>query len=141
GGAVAAEPVTVRVNANPVPYQSPLFVAQAKGFDAKNNLKIEFVGLAGGPQNAPGLLNGTLDIATCTFNNVANFAEQGKSVVAFYLLVERPTLDLVVGQNILKGGVAPDAPLAQRYAALKGKKFGISDAGGPSDVFLRALLS
>lgn len=138
--APAVAQTTVRININPVPYQSPLFVAAAQGFDKKNGLKIELVKLAAGAQNTPALVNGTLTFSSCTFDNVANFQEQGKQVVAIYKLVERPTLDLVVANKVVTGDVTPSAPLEKRMAALKGLKLGISEAGGPSDVFLRALL-
>lgn len=139
-GASASAQTTVRINVNPVPYQSPLFVAAAQGFDKQNGLKIELVKLAAGAQNTPALVNGTLTFSSCTFDNVANFQEQGKQVVAIYKLVERPTLDLVVANKVVTGAVTPTAPLPVRLAALKGLKLGISETGGPSDVFLRALL-
>jgi NitT/TauT family transport system substrate-binding protein len=138
-GAAQAQ-TTVRINVNPVPYQSPIFIAAKEGFDARNGLKIELVKLAAGAQNTPALVNGTLTFSSCTFDNVANFHEQGKQVVAIYKLVERPTLDLVVANKITAGGVTAQSPLADRLKALKGFKFGISETGGPSDVFLRALL-
>lgn len=140
GCTVAVAQTTVRINVNPVPYQSPIFVAAAQGFDKKNGLKIELVKLAAGAQNTPALVNGTLAFSSCTFDNVANFQEQGKQVVAIYKLVARPTLDLVVANKVVTGAVTPTAPLADRLKALKGLKFGISETGGPSDVFLRALL-
>ena len=138
-GAAQAE-TTVRININPVPYQSPIFIAAKEGFDKRNNLKIELVKLGAGAQNTPALVNGTLTFSSCTFDNVANFHEQGKQVVAIYKLVARPTLDLVVANKVMSGGLTPQSPLADRLKALKGLKFGISEAGGPSDVFLRALL-
>jgi NitT/TauT family transport system substrate-binding protein len=138
--ASAAQAQSIKININPVPYQSALFVAAARGFDQKNGFKLELVKLAAGAQNTPALVNGTLNFSSCTLDNIANFTAQGKSVVAIYKLVERPTLDLVVANKAIPAGLSASSPIEERMKALRGLRYGISEAGGPSDVFIRALL-
>jgi NitT/TauT family transport system substrate-binding protein len=133
--------VTVRSIKQPLAYYGPVFAAADNGFGKQNHLDIQLVSLQAGSQDAPALVNGTLDIGSCTFDNIANLKEQGKNIIAVYQLLNRVTLDLVVANKVLAGkSVTPTSPLADRYKVLKGLKFGISTPGSPSETFLKVML-
>ena len=138
-GAQAAQTV-IKTLKQPLIYYAPFVVAAAEGFDAQENIKSEFVPISDGAQLASAILNGVMDVSPCSFDAIANLADRGKHLIAVYQLVDRVTLDLVVGKNILKSGVTASSPLSERFAVLKGHRFGITDPSGPSDIFLHALL-
>jgi NitT/TauT family transport system substrate-binding protein len=70
-----------------------------------------------------------------------NLREQNKNVIAFYLVFDRPTVDLTISTTLANAtGLSPSSPIADRIKVLKGKKYGISQPGVPGDIFLRAML-
>jgi NitT/TauT family transport system substrate-binding protein len=139
--AAVAAPAPVKTIKQLTIYLAPLYVAADQGLDEKHGMKFELASITAGAQIPVMLLNGELDISTCTLDKIANLYQQGKHVVAFYLLLPHPTLDLAVSNRLVESsGVTPTSPLADRLAALKGRKFGISEPGSASDMFTRALL-
>lgn len=124
----------------PLVYYAPYYVAGQMGFDKKNNVKFEFVPISDGAMISPALVNGTLDIAPCAFDGIANMRDKGKDLVALYQLVDQITLDLVMAKAAVPAGITHDSPIADRFAILKGHTFGYTDPGAPSDVFLRVML-
>jgi NitT/TauT family transport system substrate-binding protein len=140
-GQTLTKTVTIRTVKQPLAYFAPMYVAQDQGFAKKNKVDIKFVNLQAGAEDAPALFNGTLDISDCTFDNNANLADQGKTALSVYQLMDHVTLNLVVANRVLQGtGVTASSPLAARYKVLKGRTFGISSPGSPSDVLLRIML-
>ncbi len=139
-GAQAQDMPVIKTLRLPLVYYAPYYVAGQTGLDKKNNVRFEFAPISDGAMISPALVNGTLDIAPCAFDGIANMRDKGKDLVALYQLVDQITLDLVMAKAAVPAGITHDSPIADRFAILKGHTFGYTDPGAPSDVFLRVLL-
>jgi len=100
------EQTELRVGAQPIIDNAPLFIAIEKGFFADEGLKVTPEIIQGGAPPIPKLLQGGLDI---TFTNyVSVFAAQAKGIGKFHVLTEgyqaKPkVLGIVVMSNKLAG--------------------------------------
>ncbi|MGH6877675.1 MAG: ABC transporter substrate-binding protein [Rhizomicrobium sp.] len=124
----------------PLASYAPIYVAAAQGFDRDNGLKFDLIDIPTGAQNYGPLISGSLDVSSCVLDTVANLRMQGKNLISIYSLVDRPSVDLVLANAAMKGGITPQSPLKDRLRMLRGLKFGITTPHSPSDGFLRAIL-
>ncbi|HEU5018629.1 MAG TPA: ABC transporter substrate-binding protein [Pseudolabrys sp.] len=131
-----AKPATLRLGHVPLVSSGPIFVALARGYFEKVNLKIEQHLYTDGALAVPALVAGALDLTATTsnaglFNAISKnapyklFADRGQ---------EKPgsgTMSIVVSEEFAKKGVTG----LDKFAALKGKRLAIQ-APGSIDQYL-----
>ena len=122
-------------------YMAPVFLALEKGFFTQEGIDFTFTEIDSGALGAAAVVSGNAQLSDLDPLGVARLQAEGKSLLLTYNLVGRVTLDLIVRSAVVqKLGLKPDAPLATRYAALKGLNIGITRPGAPTDVFARYFL-
>ena len=122
-------------------YMAPVFIGVEKGFFAQEGVDFGFTELDSGALGAAAVISGNAQISDLDPLGVARLQQEGKSLVLFYNLVGRVTLDLVVRTSVAQRlGLSRDSPLPARFAALKGLTIGITRPGAPTDVFARYFL-
>jgi len=119
-------------------YMAPAFMALEKGLFAQEGVDFQFTEIDSGALGPAAVISGNAQVSDLDPLGVAEFQAQNKSLILFYNLVKRVTLDLIVrNQVIQKTGVSRFSSLNARYAALKGLNIGITRPGAPTDVFAR----
>ena len=122
-------------------YMAPVFIGVEKGFFAQEGVDFGFTELDSGALGAAAVISGNAQISDLDPLGVARLQQEGQSLVLFYNLVGRVTLDLVVRTPVAQRlGLSRDSPLPSRFAALKGLTIGITRPGAPTDVFARYFL-
>jgi ABC-type nitrate/sulfonate/bicarbonate transport system substrate-binding protein len=70
-----------------------------------------------------------------------NLRRQGRQILFVYNLTRRVTLDMVMHPEVAQRlGISRNTPIAQRFAALRGLKLGITSPGAATDVYMRYYL-
>ena len=119
-------------------YMAPAFIALEKGFFAQEGVDFTFTELDSGALGAAAVISGNAQISDLDPLGVARLQQEGKSLLLFYNLVGRVTLDLIVRTPVARLGLTAETALPARYAALKGLNIGITRPGAPTDVFARS---
>ena len=122
-------------------YMAPAFIALEKGLFAQEGIDFTFTEIDSGALGAAAVISGNAQISDLDPLGVARLQQEGKSLLLFYNLVGRVTLDLIMRTPVAqKLGLTAETPLPARYAALKGLTIGITRPGAPTDVFARYFL-
>jgi NitT/TauT family transport system substrate-binding protein len=99
-------------------FMAPVYIAEAAGYMAEEGIDLELT---------------EVDLVT--------LLKQDKSVQFFYNLTKGVTLDMVFSkETVAAKKLSRDMPIAQRFAALKGLKLGITRPGAATDVYMRYYL-
>ncbi len=132
-----AEPVRI-VNIGHNYYAAPLYIAQSEKLFQKHGLEPTVTVVQGGPLALQAVMSGDADLGLLSYEHVLQAAVQGKQVVSFFNLVARP------GSNVIASNAMMDAmkgkTVAERVAALKGKRVGVPSQGGSGDKLAQALI-
>jgi len=140
---VSAQPIKyhIRQAGFRVLYMAPVFIALEKGFFAQEGVDFQFTEIDSGALGPAAVISGNAQVSDLDPLGVADLQAQGKSLILFYNLVNRVTLDLIVrNQVIQKTGVSRFSSLRARYAVLKGLNIGITRPGAATDIFARYVL-
>jgi NitT/TauT family transport system substrate-binding protein len=122
-------------------YMAPAFIALEKGLFAQEGVDFTFTEIESGALGAAAVISNNAQISDLDPLGVARLQQEGKSLLLFYNLVGRVTLDLVVRTPVAQRlNLTRETPLAARCAALKGLTIGITRPGAPTDVFARYFL-
>jgi NitT/TauT family transport system substrate-binding protein len=122
-------------------YMAPMFIAAEKGLFAQEGVDFQFTEIDSGALGPATVISGNAQISDLDPLGIAELQTQGKSLILFYNLVKRVTLDLIVRNEVItKTGVSRFSSLKARYAALKGLNIGITRPGAPTDTFARYFL-
>jgi NitT/TauT family transport system substrate-binding protein len=122
-------------------YMAPVFIAIEKGVFAQEGVDVQYIEIDSGALGPATVISGNAQISDLDPLGVAQLQAQSKSLLLFYNLVKRVTLDLIVRNEVIqKTGVSRFSSLKARYAALKGLNIGITRPGAPTDVFARYFL-
>jgi NitT/TauT family transport system substrate-binding protein len=134
----ASKPVKVTEAGFKVMSMAPIYLAQDKGFFAKNGLDFTFTEISSGKLGVAALLSGSAQFVDLGVDDVVNLHNQGKGITLFYNL-ERPlTMDFVMRKQAMqKQGITADSPLPDKFKALKGLNIGITAPGAPTDLYPR----
>jgi ABC-type nitrate/sulfonate/bicarbonate transport system substrate-binding protein len=137
----AAQPYQVAQVSVRVLYLAPIFAAMEQGFFKKHNVDFTFKDIGNGTLASAAVLSGDAQVSNYDIRAMADLKAKGKSLVMFYNLVTRVTLDLVVRNDaIKKSGVDLAAPPFERIKQLGNITYGVTSPGAPSDVFTRYFL-
>ncbi len=118
-----------------------VIVAKELGYFDREGLDFEFIASAGGTSGPAALIAGDVQFVNVSVPDAINLKRQGKDVVLFYSLVNAMTLDLVVRREVAEArGVTAQSPLAERFAALKGLRIGVTGPGTITELYPRYYL-
>jgi ABC-type nitrate/sulfonate/bicarbonate transport system substrate-binding protein len=106
----------------------PPYVAKELGYFTAENLDVELVKFEGGVGAFRALAGGSVDLAGTSSEPMITAIEQGADVKAVYTYAPNVDVSFVVGPSITTA------------ADLKGKKIGIQEPGGFTDVMSRVVL-
>jgi NitT/TauT family transport system substrate-binding protein len=138
--APAARPKLVQAGFR-VLYMAPTLIGIEKGLFSQEGVDVSFTEIESGALGAAAVISGNAQVSDLDPLTVARLQQEGKSLLLFYNLVERVTLDLILRTAVAdRLGLKGDTPLHARYAALKGLNVGITRPGAPTDVFARYFL-
>jgi NitT/TauT family transport system substrate-binding protein len=134
GGAMA-EPVKF-VTIGHSYYSGPLFVAQQEKIFERHGLEASVTVVGGGPLALQAVLSKNADIGILSYEHVLTAAVQGKQVVSFFNIVNRPTSDVVASRAMMEG--SKGLSLKDKVLRLKGKRIGVPAAAGTGDKITKA---
>ncbi|HWP34746.1 MAG TPA: ABC transporter substrate-binding protein [Thermodesulfobacteriota bacterium] len=122
-------------------FMAPVYIAEAAGFFAEEGIDLELTEVESGALGIAALVSGQVQFFDADPFQAVQLLGQGKSILFIYNLTKRVTLDLVMHPEVARArNVSRKTPLAQRFAALKGLKLGITRPGAATDVYMRYYL-
>ena len=122
-------------------FMAPVFIAEAAGYFAEEGIDLELFEVGSGALATAALVSGQVQITDIDPFQAVELRRQGKQVLFIYNLTKRVTLDMVMHPEVARAkGISRTTPLAQRLAALRGLKLGITSPGAATDVYLRYYL-
>ncbi len=133
-----AEPVKI-VNIGHSYYAAALYVAQQEKIFQKYGLEPTVVVVQGGPLALQAVLSGDVDLGVLSYEHVLTAAVQGKPMVAFFNLVNRPTSNVIASNAMVDAAKGKSVP--EKIKLLKGKRIGVPAQGGSGDKLTRALIA
>lgn len=122
-------------------FMAPVYIAEAAGYMAEEGIDLELTEVDSGALGIAALISGNVQFVDADPFQAVQLLSQGKSVQFIYNLTKRVTLDMVMHSEIVKAkNLSRSTPIAQRFAALRGLKLGITKPGAATDVYLRYYL-
>ncbi len=122
-------------------FMAPVFIAEAAGFFAEEGIDLELFEVESGALATAALVAGQVQITDADPFQAVELRRQGKQILFIYNLTKRVTLDMVMHPEVARAkGISRTTPLAQRLAALRGLKLGITRPGAATDVYMRYYL-
>ena len=110
----------------------PYMVAQAGGFFKAEGLDVEIVNLRGSPAVIQALAGGAIEYGASTFEDVLTAAQHGVLLTRFLSTAKLPLSALAVAPAL--------AAEITTVAKLEGRTIGEAAAGGPAEVWTRAVM-
>lgn len=123
-------------------YMAPVYIAMEKGFFEKEKIDFSYTEIDSGALGVAAVVSGDAHISDIDPMDVARLRDRGQSLMMFYNIVNRVTMDLVVRNEVLDAaGIDPNSSLEDRYRALEGLKIGVTRPGAATDVYARFFLT
>ncbi|WP_271585126.1 ABC transporter substrate-binding protein [Bradyrhizobium sp. CCBAU 45389] len=137
----AGRPVTIAIGGYTFAYL-PLLVATAAGFMKDAGLDVSLIDTGSGTNSMAAILGGSVDVAGLVMSDVILAVAKGQKINAFAPLMSQYASDAVISRKTAeKIGLAPEMPLKERMARMKGLTLAISGRGSGTDKIWRYLLS
>jgi len=122
-------------------FMAPVFIAEAAGFMAEENIDLELFEVDSGALGIAALISGQVQIFDADPFQAVQLRRQGKQIIFIYNLTKRVTLDMVMHPEVARArNISRATPIAQRFAALRGMKLGVTRPGAATDVYMRYYL-
>lgn len=119
-------------------FVAPVFLAEALGYLAEEDIEVEFIEVDSGQLATTALVAGEVQITDADPFQLVQLQRQGQSLLFFYNLANRVTLDFVLSKAASERlGVTRASPLEERLAALNGLRLGITRPGAATDQYTR----
>lgn len=120
---------------------APFYVAIEQGYFAEEGIEANISSGGGGAQVIATLLSGQAQFAVSGPRSMLSGIEAGEEMLAVQSLNSALTFEVAVSNEFMqKKNITPDAPFAERVAALNGATIGTNVVGDSGDVYLRYLL-
>ncbi|MBV9262631.1 MAG: ABC transporter substrate-binding protein [Pseudolabrys sp.] len=132
----SAEPVKI-VNIGHGYFSGALYVAKREKLFEKYGLEPEISFVQGGPLALQAALTKQADVAIVSYEHILTSAVQGKRVVAFFCVANRPVNNIIANDKLLKG--AEKMPVADKIKKLKGARVAMPSSGGSGEKMLGVL--
>jgi len=134
-------PVTIAIGGYTFAYL-PLLAATAAGFMKDEGLDVSLIDTGSGTNSMAAILGGSVDVAGLVMSDVILAVAKGQKINAFAPLMSQYASDAVISRKTAeKIGLAPQMPLKERMARMKGLTLAISGRGSGTDKIWRYLLS
>lgn len=119
----------------------PIDYAKAAGYFDEEGLEVQQIATRGGGPDLTALISGDVQFNAAAGTYQIGAIAAGRDVINVYNFFNRNQVGLVLsGEAAKKTGVAANAPLKDRLAALKGLKIGMTRPGSLTDKQVRHLL-
>jgi NitT/TauT family transport system substrate-binding protein len=135
-GIVAAEPVKI-TNIGHGYFSAALYVAKQEKIFEKYGLEPDISYVQGGALALQATLTKQADVGILSYEHVLTVAAQGKRIVAFYCVANRPVNNVIGNEALLKGAEA--LSVEDKVKRLKGMRVAMPSANGSGEKMLGVL--
>jgi NitT/TauT family transport system substrate-binding protein len=136
--ALAQTPTTIALPAQSLLF-APVYIAQERGFFAKNGIDAKII-IAAGPAVVPALIGRSADFTTISGAIHLAAAARGQTLLAIGNTQDKITTDIVVRADVAKKfNVPANADFATKMKALKGLTIGVDAINGLPHSVIRFL--
>lgn len=135
-GAVSAETVKI-TNIGHGYYSGALYVAVQEKLFQKYGLEPDISYVQGGPLALQAVLTKQADVGILSYEHVLTVAVQGKRVVAFFNIANRPVNNVIASEKLMAG--AEKLSVADKIKKLKGQRVAMPSANGSGEKMLGVL--
>lgn len=119
----------------------PIYVARARRYFEAEGIEPEIVVTGGGSKAIAAVVGGSAQVYVGNAASQVNALSKGQPLVSFAALMTEFASNLVMQGDVARArGITSASPTADRIAALKGLKVGITSPGSATDQILRYLL-
>ncbi|HEX5213021.1 MAG TPA: ABC transporter substrate-binding protein [Pseudolabrys sp.] len=136
GAAVAAEPVKI-VNIGHGYFSGPLYVAQQLKLFEKYGLEPQISYVQGGALALQAVLTKQADVGILSYEHVLTVAAQGKRIVAFFNIANRPVNNIIASDKLYAG--SEKMSVEEKVKRLKGARVALPSANGSGEKMLHTL--
>ncbi|TAK35922.1 MAG: ABC transporter substrate-binding protein [Chloroflexota bacterium] len=121
--------------------QTPIWIAQEKGFFKQEGLEVQFVNTPTGREIMSALIGGSVQFGVPSITDPLNAIEQGAQLRTVFTLTTAGELALVIRKDVAaKLGITADMPADTALRRVKGIKIGISSIGTGAHLQTSAVL-
>jgi NitT/TauT family transport system substrate-binding protein len=135
---LAASAETVKItNIGHGYYSGALYVAKREKLFEKYGLEPEISFVQGGPLALQAALTKQADVSVVSYEHILTSAVQGKQVVAFFNIANRPVNNVIGNDKLMQG--ADKLSVEDKIKRLKGMRVAMPSAGGSGEKMLTVL--
>jgi NitT/TauT family transport system substrate-binding protein len=134
--AAGAEPVKI-TNIGHGYYSGALYIAVREKLFEKYGLEPEVSFVQGGPLALQAALTKQADVAIVSYEHILTAAVQGKQVVAFFNIANRPVNNVIANDKLMAG--SEKQSVEDKIRRLKGMRVAMPSAGGSGEKMLGVL--
>jgi NitT/TauT family transport system substrate-binding protein len=135
-GAALAEPVKI-TNIGHGYYSGALYIAKREKLFEKYGLQPDISFVQGGALALQAALTKQADVSIVSYEHILTAAVQGKQVVAFFCIANRPVNNVIASQKLLAG--SENLSVEEKIKKLKGMRVAMPSAGGSGEKMLTVL--
>jgi NitT/TauT family transport system substrate-binding protein len=118
-------------------YSGALYVAKREKLFEKYGLEAEISFVQGGPLALQAALTKQTDVAVVSYEHILTAAVQGKQVVAFFNIANRPVNNVIASDKLMEG--SEKLSVEDKIKRLKGMRVAMPSAGGSGEKMLSVL--
>jgi NitT/TauT family transport system substrate-binding protein len=118
-------------------YSGALYVAKREKLFEKYGLEPDISFVQGGPLALQAALTKQADVAIVSYEHILTSAVQGKQVVAFFNIANRPVNNVIASEKLMAG--SEKLSVEQKIKRLKGMRVAMPSAGGSGEKMLGVL--
>jgi NitT/TauT family transport system substrate-binding protein len=134
--AARAEPVRI-VNIGHGYYAASLYVAKQEKLFEKHGLEADISFVQGGALALQAVLSKQADVGILSYEHVLTAAVQGRQIVSFFNVANRPVNNIIGSEKLLAG--AEKFGIEQKVKLLKGQRVAVPSANGSGEKMLKVL--
>jgi NitT/TauT family transport system substrate-binding protein len=135
-GGASAEPVKI-TNIGHGYFSGALYVAVQEKLFQKYGLEPEISYVQGGPLALQAVLTKQADVGILSYEHVLTVAVQGKRIVAFFNIANRPVNNVIASDKLMEG--SEKLSVEEKIKRLKGQRVAMPSANGSGEKMLGVL--
>jgi NitT/TauT family transport system substrate-binding protein len=118
-------------------YSGALYIAKREKLFEKYGLEADISFVQGGPLALQAALTKQADVAVLSYEHILTSAVQGKQVVAFFNICNRPVNNVIANDRLMAG--SEKLSVEEKIKRLKGMRVAMPSAGGSGEKMLGVL--